>query len=86
MVRQTNADIARELRPYTRPVRALGAFIDTHRRAPGFGFEIDIEDSGPIPEECGRPITTILFARWMCDTDPAYRVVIQGEDLTALRP
>ncbi|MDB5312797.1 MAG: hypothetical protein JWO38_6999 [Gemmataceae bacterium] len=84
-VRRVNEEVARALRPFTRPLEAVQNFVASHRDEPGFGFAIDDQASDPIPVVYGVPVTRVLFARWTDSPGPKYRVVVQDGKLQAER-
>ena len=75
-VHAVNVEIARDLQDVATPIRAIHDFIRAHRNEPRFSLEIDYPNSDPIPERHGRPITKIVFGRWLKE-DAKYRVAIR---------
>ncbi|MBA4063037.1 MAG: hypothetical protein C0501_04885 [Isosphaera sp.] len=76
-VREVNLDIAVQMTPETRPLRAVQKFLDDHRGEPDLTIAIDYEHSDPVPRMCGRPVTWIVFRRVLTD-NPKYGIVIRG--------
>jgi hypothetical protein len=75
-VRAVNEKMARELKEYTQPIRAVQMFVLEHRDEPGFRFAIDYAASDPIPKAFEVPIPDVIFARWI-GPDPGYRLVVR---------
>ncbi len=76
-VREANVAVARREQEWSRTLRAVQAFVDVHRREPGFSFEIDYAASDPVPEMYGARITRIVFSKWMAAPAPRYRLVLR---------
>lgn len=74
---RANVTVSQSEREQTRALRAVQEFVNAHRHEPGFSFEIDYAASDPVMGMYGRPITLIVFSRWMSAPEPSYRIALR---------
>ena len=78
LVWRANVAVAHQDREWSRPIRAVQAFVDAHRGEPGFGFSIDYTNSDPVPVVYERPITDVVFREWTAAPNPRYRLTVRN--------
>jgi len=58
------------------PIRAVHKFVQQHRNEQDFSLTIDYRSSDPVPMRYGKPVTDMIFSRWI-DPNAKYRIAIR---------